>query len=270
MCVSLPVSPRDTVPRVPEATFILYGRVAPVNAAGFKTDAQLALGRLASVVVLREAFWLVMPVTGPYDGGAMVREAGYLAEDLFGAYSMRTGAGLSSSIESWVEAVGPPIGRGSIVGVSELRAYHDDADASAYLAQAARDVAFAVHSPSADYWRAVFRDMGRTCRDGGDDAFLFAIRAIENAARATTGTVGRVTDGIWNRFARYLDVEPDDLKATKAMLHDARHAVAHGDVRCDRLLAARSRRQELLFGAREIAVAAFDRAMISREAHERP
>jgi hypothetical protein len=97
-------------------------------------------------------------------------------------------------------------------------------------------------------YRLALRDVLSALLDRGDDAFIFAYRAISDVARAL-GESGRVD---WPALHRHLSTTEEAFRERVGSLQHARDAAAHGDETDVALMLARRNRHGLIKLARQI------------------
>jgi hypothetical protein len=117
-------------------------------------------------------------------------------------------------------------------------------------------------------YRLALRDVLAAVRERGDDAFVFAHRAVSDIARAVSDS-GRVD---WPALHRHLSTTEEAFREQLEPLQDARDAAAHGDDTDPALILARRNHRGLVKLARQIVVAAMiidDRIPLDREVQPR-
>jgi hypothetical protein len=115
-----------------------------------------------------------------------------------------------------------------------------------------RAIALAAAARKVPGYRLALRDVLAAMRDDGDDAFIFAYRAVSDLARAVS-TSEKVD---WPALHQHLSVNGDAFRERLAPLQDARDAAAHGDESDVALEVARRNRHGLIKLAREIVAQA--------------
>lgn len=103
------------------------------------------------------------------------------------------------------------------------------------------------------YLRIAIKDYVSALRDGGDDAFFFAYRAIESICRGITGATGDLKNSDWEKMHRRLGTTKTQIDP----LFKASTPIRHGDVDSSELIAARSNRNNILDISREVLKAEF-------------
>src|SRR4029453_2868311 len=98
--------------------------------------------------------------------------------------------------------------------------------------------------------RLAFKDFGFSLRDRGDDAFLYAYRAVENARRFHAGKVSATeTTPVWPPLhAALVGRSEEQLQP----LTDAATSIRHGDTKSAALAAARVNRDGTLVLAEDV------------------
>ena len=97
--------------------------------------------------------------------------------------------------------------------------------------------------------RLAFKDLGFSLRDRGDDAFLYAYRAVENARRFHAAKVSATeTKPVWPPLHAALGTSERQLQP----LTDAATSIRHGDTKSAALAAARVNRHATLVLAEDV------------------
>ena len=97
--------------------------------------------------------------------------------------------------------------------------------------------------------RLAFKDLGFSLRDRGDDAFLYAYRAVENAGRFHAAKVSAAeTTPVWPPLHAALGTSEAQLQP----LTDAAASIRHGDTKSAALAAPRVNRDATLVLAEEV------------------
>jgi hypothetical protein len=97
--------------------------------------------------------------------------------------------------------------------------------------------------------RLAFEDLGFSLHDRGDDAFLYAYRAVENARRFHADKVSaRETTPVWPP----LHTPPGTSEGQLQPLTDAATSIRHGDTKSAALAAARVNRDATLVLAEDV------------------
>jgi len=157
---------------------------------------------------------------------------------------------LRADLHSWLEVRGVEA-RTNVVGT-----IHERYEAGAVTeldGPRARDFTTAANAA----WRFVreptlrlaFKDFGFSLRDRGDDAFLYAYRAVENARRFHADTVSATeTTPVWPPPQAALGTSEEQLQP----LTDAATSIRHGDTKSAALAAARVNRDATLLLAEDL------------------
>jgi hypothetical protein len=101
-------------------------------------------------------------------------------------------------------------------------------------------------------YRLALRDVLAALRDRGDDAFVFAHRAVSDVARAVSSS-GRID---WPALHRHLSTTEEAFRERLGPLQDARDAAAHGADADVALALARRNHHGLVKLARQIVAQA--------------
>jgi hypothetical protein len=97
--------------------------------------------------------------------------------------------------------------------------------------------------------RLAFKDFGFSLRDRGDDAFLYAYRAVENARRFHADKVSAMeTKPVWPPLHAALGTSERQLQP----LTNAATSIRHGDTKSAALAAARVNRDATLVLAEDV------------------
>ncbi len=233
-----------------------YGRLRPTAATRFNVqEVPVAPGVRLEVLHDAIAMW-----SKPGPNAIRGRED---PDELFalvlGAYALITRVALDWSLEGWVEATGARFD-GTMVGLIVDPRGHDPrlsprSHRSVAMRRAAK-VAIAVGSLPG--YRLALRDIHAAFHDRGDDAFVFAYRAIEDVARAVSGRRGDLRPSDWRALHNRLGTDENTFKARIRSLQDARQAAVHGDEHDVRLLAARADRDARIEIARLVVAQALE------------
>jgi hypothetical protein len=171
------------------------------------------------------------------------------------AHALISGIALDFSFEGWVEAKAALV-EDTVIGFGVDPRGHDPYLAprsrrSVDMRRAARLAAAARGAPG---WRLALRDVWSALSLRGDDAFVFAYRAVEDLARAVSGRAGELRASDWRTLHAHLSTYEDAFRARIGPLQDARRAAAHGDESDPKLQAARQdRAARLAIGRRIVA-----------------
>jgi len=98
--------------------------------------------------------------------------------------------------------------------------------------------------------RVAIKDYVNALRDGGDDAFFFAYRAIESACRDATKANGQIQKSDWDRMHQTIGTSKSGIDPLLSVAKEIRH----GNVSSSTLAAARRRREKLIKIAREVLI----------------
>jgi hypothetical protein len=151
---------------------------------------------------------------------------------------------LRAELHSWLEVRGVEA-RANVVGTIHER--YEAGAVSELDGPRARDFTTAataawgfVREPTL---RLAFKDFGFSLRDRGDDAFLYAYRAVENARRFHAAKVSATeTTPVWPPLHAALGTSEGQLQP----LTDAATSIRHGDTKSAALAAARVNRDATL------------------------
>lgn len=182
-------------------------------------------------------------------------EATELFRLVVAAYALVSGEALDVTLDGWIEATEAKLD-GAVLGFRVERSlYASEVDAPrSEQMRAAAELAIRVRqSPNL---RLAIRDIYAALQDPttSDDAFLFAFRAVEDCARALTGSDDEANRVDWASFHQELGRSPDEGKERLDPLTRARNAVAHGDVATSDLAEPRGKRSELIDLARATVI----------------
>jgi hypothetical protein len=181
-----------------------------------------------------------------------LEEAQQLFQLVVGAYALLRRAAYDVTLDGWVEAERATLADSFIGFMSQQREpglaprieQAEDADLRTAIAVAGwcRDQ---------PWWRVALRDLHAAFGERGDDAFLYAYRAVEGACRALTGA-DDLSDRDWRAFIGYLGSDEQIERSRIALLRQARAAVAHGDENDPNLQRARQQRTVTITTARDV------------------
>ena len=167
------------------------------------------------------------------------------ARRITAAYTLRSSTPLDFTFSGWVEGTNASF-ESTMVGFTAPRGHKPRMDTNG---KRSRDMAAAVGLAVAVFhrgpWRLAVRDVHNAymaATNRSDDAFVFAARAIEDLAWATS-TTGKKSYADLNRHLGTTKVA--FLRRTKA-LRGARNAVIHGDENNPDVIAARLRMPALI------------------------
>jgi len=185
-------------------------------------------------------------------------EATELFRLVVAAYALLTRDVFDISTDGWIEAKEAQLA-GSVLGfrVEQSKSAGDiDRNSKESTAiRAACRLAIAVRVvPS---YRLALRDLYSALREAGNDAFFFAYRAVEDAARVVSGGE-RVGPEEWGEFHQRIGLTPEDGKCRLTPLAEARNALAHGDEASTTIGVANRQRDALLDTARWFVIRAME------------
>jgi hypothetical protein len=227
-----------------------YGRLRPTTATRFNVQ-EVAVRPDVRLEVFHDVI-AVWSKAGPNTlaGPAEFRE---LVGVTLGAYALISGVALDWTAEGWIEATNATFA-GTIIGTFVDPRGHDPmlsvrARRSVDMRRACR---LAVRAQRYPGYRLALRDIHSALSVGGDDAFVFAYRAIEDLVRAVSGRRGELRASDWAALHTRLGTSKSAFVTRIAPLQEARHAAAHGDDSDADLVAARADRTNRLELARQI------------------
>lgn len=243
----------------PNSGWWFHGRLSPAMLVPRADVQEIEVRPHVKLEVIGEgiAVWSKPPAQPP----AGRDEAAVLFSLVVAAYALTSGRALDSSLEGWVEATEADLAD-SVVGFRLERELSERPSRLSIDTDRMREAAeLAVAVSNVPLWRLTLRDLHASRRAGaGDDAFLFAYRAIESAARQLSGQAGELRRQDWRAFHERRGAEADAGHHQLKVLKDARDAAAHG--REGELLdTARLKRGAILDLAREVTV----RALLSED-----
>jgi hypothetical protein len=244
-----------------QSGFWFYGRLSPAANAHFRVD-EVQVGEATFVNVAWDGIvvW-ARPDLDDYGWRGAVRspeEAARVFRLVAGAYALLTERPYTITLEGWIEATNASF-RDTVPGFHVRRFTLDALPASDRENVAMRKaIELAGASRERPGFRQALLDLLAAYGDSGDDAFLFAYRAIEDVAREITGSADLATDD-WKTFHRHLERDPDEAKQQIEPLTVARRAAAHGDASDTALDLARNERYERLRIARVLVADVMDR-----------
>jgi hypothetical protein len=123
----------------------------------------------------------------------------------------------------------------------------------------------AIHADRTRWLRTVHPRLYRlpqhsALRDGGDDGFVFAYRALEDVARAVSGQTDQLHAGDWAQLHQLLDTTSAAFLSRIEPLHDARRAASHGNESDPKVQAARANRGAVIAIGRRVVAEALEHA----------
>lgn len=173
-------------------------------------------------------------------------------------YSFSSQKPLTFRLQHWVEAK-QVLSKDNVIGIFKSKS-------------APKGVASARH-PSNRRWRRVCRafrkiqgeqnlrlalkDYVSAMKDGGDDAFFFAYRAIENVCRKASGCTGDILPKDWSLMHQKLGTTKDQITPLTLVAQEIRH----GNIASPILSNARSNRTQILEISRKVLAAEFRRSL---------
>jgi len=101
--------------------------------------------------------------------------------------------------------------------------------------------------------RLALKDYISSLRDGGDDAFFYAYRSIENVCRFVSGAKEQFNSSDWNKMHQCLGTSKSYIDP----LTNAATDIRHGNVSGSGLISARESRKQVLDISREVLMRAF-------------
>lgn len=178
-------------------------------------------------------------------------EATSLFRTVVGAWAAMSGTALTVAVEGWVEAHHAEFLDATMGWFSNRPGAAAQALPDTEISRNMRSACeLAVRVRSSAAYRLALRDIHSALSDTEDDAFVFAYRALEDIARAVTGSVGQLRDSDWAALHERLGQEAAEARAEIEPLRLARNAVVHGTKDNEALFVAHQRRAELLLDAR--------------------
>jgi hypothetical protein len=235
---------------VTTSAFWFHGRLRPTAATRFNVEEfEIAKG------VRLEVFHDGIAVWSKPGASAVttIEDAGDLMRLVTAAYGLISGVALDFSLEGWVEATDARFS-GTVVGFGVDPRGHDPhmpkrSNRSVDMKKAAGLACAVRHLPG---WRLAVRDVHAALRDGGDDAFVFAYRALEDVARAVSGQSDQLRSADWAQLHRLLGTTSAAFLGRIGPLHDARRAAGHGNEADPKLRTARANRAAVIAIGRSI------------------
>jgi hypothetical protein len=227
-----------------------YGRLRPTSETRFNVQ-EIVVRRDVRLEVAHDviAAWS-KPGPNALSGPAEVRE---LFGVTLGAYALITGVALDWTLEGWIEATAAQFDGAMIGTFADFRGpspmLSPRAPRSVDMRRACK-LAISVHDrPS---YRLALRDVHATLLIAGDDAFVFAYRALEDLARSVSGREGDLRSSDWSALHAHLGTTDTEFKQRIAPVQAARRAASHGDSADPNLARARSNRKAYLAISREV------------------
>ncbi len=235
-----------------------YGKLRPAAATRF--NVQLVRVQDETYLEIFHDMIAVWSKPAPYviEGRQAARE---LLDLVVSAYALISRVVLEWSLEGWVEATRASFARTVMGGVVDPRGHHPelppDSQQSVSIRQAA-ELAVAMRGMHGSYGLAL-RDIRAALADDGDDAFVFAFRALEDLAYVYSFRTGQLRPADWSSLAEHLGMADEDFDARKKPLKDARNMWGHGDTENPDLATARAAHEALIEEARRIVAEALHR-----------
>lgn len=230
-----------------KSTYFVIGRTQPTeHCTDFNPgELQLGDGWILDVYYDLICIWSA-DVTRPFEEEKRgIEDKVRLITDLFIFRARRL---IRYELQSWVEARHIQ-SRANMIGgyvAGDLpTAPNRKSRASASWRRAAQKATGFSHNPQV---RLAVRDYIAALRDPGDDAFLFAYRAIENSCRAVSGATGDLSASDWEAMHRLLGTSQAYILPLTNASKDIRHGHASGSA----VKRARANREELLDKARHV------------------
>jgi hypothetical protein len=240
------------------SAFWFYGRLRPTAATRFNV-AEFRVARGTRLEVFHDgiALWS-KPGTTAF---TTLEQARDLLQLVAAAYGLISSVALDFTLEGWVEATGANF-RGAVVGFGVDPRGHDPylptrSRRSIDMRRAAR---LAVAIQKRPGWRLAVRDVHSALRDGGDDGFVFAYRALEDVARALSGQTGQLNNQDWAKLHQLSGTTKSSFLSRIEPLVKARRAAAHGNEGDPELQFARANRDAVIDIARRVVADTLERA----------
>lgn len=242
-------SPKTDTPMATSG-FWYYGRLRPPAATRFNVQEHwVAPGVRLEALHDGIALW-----SSPGSGElATLQDAADLMRLIVAAYALISGVALDVSLDGWIEAKEADFDAVVVGFVVDPRGHDphlsERSRRSVDLRRAARLGGAARPHPA---WRLAIRDVHAALADGGDDAFVYAYRSIEDLARGASGRTGELQTSDWHQLHTLLGTNQTAFMGRIAPLQNARRAASHGDESDPALIAARSSREAVVGIGREI------------------
>ena len=178
-------------------------------------------------------------------------EASNLFRTVVGAWAAASGTALTVSTEGWIEAKNAQVSDSVLGWIGWRRrslVQQDEAELWSDRMRAACELAVRAHEISG--YRLALRDIHSSLLEGaGDDAYVFAYRALEDLARAITNSENELRASDWERLHDHIGQDREEARAAIEPLRLARNMVAHGGPP-ENLASVNLQRDELLLDAR--------------------
>lgn len=237
------------------STFFFVGTLSPDSDCVDMQPGELSLGEGWTLDVCYSLISIWNPaVTGSFD--EVKRFAADAIDLLARLVSFRWKRNLLVRLEDWIEVKGVVCEK-NVIGrfVGDWNRHprrpsrSNNPRVNVHWQRAAK--AFSHFNESAPDRLAV-KDFTAALRESGDDAFLFANRAVEDLCRAYSPN-GKVDKQGWNRLHADLGTTRQGIQR----LVDAATSIRHGDRNSDAIRVARTNRRQALDSGRAILMARF-------------
>lgn len=231
------------------SAFWFYGRLGPPFVVPPFNVSDVAIGDGATLEIAWEGIGVWAPA-----GHARFKQPGEISDLLrtvVGAWTATSGQALVVTLEGWVEATDASFSQVTMGWVSQRPMAAMAADPASELSRRMRqtcELASRAHTIAG--YRLALRDLHSAHLDSGEDAFVYAYRALEDVARHVSRRAGQLGAEGWASFHEHLGLEADQGRAELDPLKRARDAIVHGDREDVALSYAHQRREELLLDAR--------------------
>jgi hypothetical protein len=238
-------------------TYFFFADVEPKELMTFGVEAGIQLDDDSTLEVLGHAlaYWAIAEEQDVLTLRAFVQDVFDVTLAIYALIRLdrgdrRDALRLRAELHSWLEVRGVEA-RANVVGT-----IHERYEAGAVTeldGPRARDFTTAANAA----WRFVreptlrlaFKDLGFSLRDRGDDAFLYAYRAVENARRFHADKVSATErKPVWPPLHAALGTSEEQLQP----LTDAATSIRHGDTKSAALAAARVNRNATLMLAEDV------------------
>ena len=238
-------------------TYFFFADVEPKELMTFGVEAGIQLDDDSTLEVLGHAlaYWAIAEEQDVLTLRAFVQDVFDVTLAIYALIRLdrgdrRDALRLRAELHSWLEVRGVEA-RTNVVGT-----IHERYEAGAVTeldGPHARDFMTAANAA----WRFVreprlrlaFKDLGFSLRDRGDDAFLYAYRAVENAHRFHAAKLSATeTKPVWPPLQAALGTSEGQLQP----LTDAATSIRHGDTKSAALAAARVNRDATLVLAEDV------------------
>ena len=178
-------------------------------------------------------------------------EATTLFRTVVSSWALMSGTALTVTLEGWVEAHDADVAVSTMGWIINRPGAAAQASPESEVSNIMREACeLAAKINSRDPYRLAVRDVHSALSDSDDDAFVYAYRALEDLARAVSGTEEQVTEADWKALHERLGQDPEIARKEIEPLRLARNAIGHGNPQHADLREARLRRSELLLDVR--------------------